>query len=366
MGVVVTKSAPDCKLGCGYNANLLISDIYNRAPEYLKIVYDMGEPSKDVMEVIEYYLKIEKENVKVAKVKDVEPEVNVELSLLGKINEIRRAWSLSDTDKTGKGKAGGGSKYDYYKPQQIIDFCLEQELKHNIFSEFRIKDNGMCTYNLVDISNGEARNVECPFDIPRKMAASEAQQVGAAMTYHSRRLAMMMYKIDDNSKENVDVLSNADFSASTIPAPIIPAPPIATSPIVTQPPVTFAPEQVEAESTLPADLKNTDKQVDELIKQQNVGNSAPIQVVAAPQPVAPVQPPTAPPSQFEYIPPASVMTAPIKQAGAYVPPTPHDAATTGIPNFMKQEAPAQAPPQAQPIVSTPPQPTKKNIEALYD
>lgn len=169
-----------------------------------------------------------------------EPQVDINMNILEKINAIRKAWSDTEVAKEGNGKAGGGAKYDYYKPQQIIDFCLAQELKYGLFSEFKIQD-GVCSYVVTNIGDNESRSVECPFDIPRKMAASEAQQVGAAMTYHNRRLAMMMYKIEDNSKENVDVLQNADFSMQNILVPEIPAPPI-----ITPPPVSVAPPSVES------------------------------------------------------------------------------------------------------------------------
>lgn len=262
------EKKPDCKLGVGYNANMLISEIHSKSPEYLAIAYNSPDTPEDVKRVIEHYLeksetpqepaqtkivKSEKideiqENIekpkkekKMAKPKEP-PTETVESKptcLLAKINEIRKAWSNSDIAKDGKGKAGGGAKYDYYKPQQVIDFCLAQELSHDLFSEFKVSD-GVCSYVVIDIPSGEGRSVECPFDIPRKMAASEAQQVGAALTYHNRRLAMMMYKIEDNSKENVDVLENADFSAQNMPAPVIPAPPI-----ITPPPTNVAPPIVE-------------------------------------------------------------------------------------------------------------------------
>ena len=276
------EKKPDCKLGVGYNANMLISEIFSKSPEYLAIAYNSPDTPEDVKKVIEHYIekpaapavsapsapvevegtkqltmpepaaeptKVEvniekpKKERKMAKPKEAPTETEtVELKptcLLAKINAIRQAWSKSDIAKDGKGKAGGGAKYDYYKPQQVIDFCLVQELQHDIFSEFKIND-GVCSYVVVDIPSGETRSVECPFDIPRKMAASEAQQVGAAMTYHNRRLAMMMYKIEDNSKENIDVLENADFSAQNMPAPIIPAPPI-----ITPPPANVAPPIIE-------------------------------------------------------------------------------------------------------------------------
>ena len=269
------EKKPDCKLGVGYNANMLISEIHSKSPEYLAIAYNSPDTPEDVKKVIEHYLdavvvipkepvqtkivgpiKVEEpketkevqENIekpkkekKMAKTKEP-PTETVELKptcLLAKINAIRKAWGDSDIAKEGKGKAGGGAKYDYYKPQQVIDFCLTQELSHDLFSEFKVND-GVCSYVVIDIPSGEGRSVECPFDIPRKMAASEAQQVGAALTYHNRRLAMMMYKIEDNSKENIDVLENADFSAQNIPAPIIPAPPI-----ITPPPASVAPPVIE-------------------------------------------------------------------------------------------------------------------------
>jgi len=164
---------------------------------------------------------------------------NNKISLLSKINNIRAAWSKTNVEKAGLGRAGGNSKYQYYKPQQIIDFCLKEEIKQGIFSEFDTtrNDGGQtvsCYYKVVDIDTGECRVVSCPFDVPRKMACSEAQQVGAALTYYNRRLAMLMYKIEDNSRESVEVLDDADYTAQTVPT--IPAPPIAEMPSIPAPP----------------------------------------------------------------------------------------------------------------------------------
>lgn len=172
--------------------------------------------------------------------------------IYAKINAVRAAWTKENIEKTGKGRAGGGAKYDYYKPQQIIDFALKEEIKNNLFSDFNIID-GTAIYTVTDMDWREGCiqpqmvSCQCPADIPRKMAASEAQQVGAAMTYFNRRLAMMMYKIEDNSRESVEVLEDADYTslnAPTIPAPpVVPVPPImgAVSEVETQlppPPVT--------------------------------------------------------------------------------------------------------------------------------
>jgi hypothetical protein len=159
-----------------------------------------------------------------------------QMNLLEKINNIRKIWSATDEAKQGKGSAGGGSKYDYYKPQQVIDFCLGQELSHGLFSEFLITEGEKprAIYNLVNLDTAEVRSTGCPFEIPTKMGASQCQQVGAAMTYYQRRLAMLMYKMEDNSKENVSVMGDADYPQSQeIPAPEIKAPPVAPPPVAT-------------------------------------------------------------------------------------------------------------------------------------
>lgn len=143
-------------------------------------------------------------------------------NILEKISAVRAAWSKEDIDKQGKGRAGGGAKYDYYKPQQIIDFCLKHELENRLYSRFTVMED-RCYYEVINMDNTQENEiVSCPFDVPRKMAASEAQQVGAAMTYYNRRLAMMMYKIEDNSRESVEVMEDADYTNT---APAIPAPP---------------------------------------------------------------------------------------------------------------------------------------------
>ena len=187
--------------------------------------------------------------------KATEPEKPIDtkkMNIYEKINAIRVAWSKTDMEKAGKGRAGGGAKYDYYKPQQIIDFCLAQEVKHRLYSKFCVIED-RCYYEVIDLDNLEmTETVSCPFDVPRKMAASEAQQVGAAMTYHNRRLAMMMYKIEDNSKESVDVLEDADYTEPLhIPAPpVVPPAPIITPPpaATVEPPVTEPKVQAEVDS----------------------------------------------------------------------------------------------------------------------
>lgn len=147
------------------------------------------------------------------------------------INEIRLAWKDKHIEKEGRGKAGGGAKYDYYKPQQIIDFTTEEEIKRGLYSDFNIV-NGVAIYSAA-LANDPQQfvTIQCPADIPRKMAASEAQQIGAALTYYNRRLAMILYKIEDNSPENEEIMDNADYSEkkeAEIPIPNIPAPDVPT------------------------------------------------------------------------------------------------------------------------------------------
>lgn len=254
-------------------------------------------------------------------------ESTKDLNLLQKINCIRKAWSETELSKEGAGKAGGGAKYDYYKPQQVIDFCLEQELKHDIFSEFKVDEQrGMCFYNLIDIPTGEIRNTECPFEVPRKMAASEAQQVGAAMTYFNRRLAMMMYKIEDNSKENNSILGDADYSSSDIPAPPIPAPPI-----VTPPPAPVAQTSVE---------KKEEITTEEIMEEVKVAFNLP------PQDGGPKETP-----KTVITPPPPPPVAPVNNAEVKAPGSP---LSTAEGNENKA------------IGSPLPTTNKQNIEALYD
>ena len=262
---------PDCALGVGLNSYLMISDLAKRDPWYLEFVYkNSSELTEEVKRVIEEYISIEKENksmtgaVEQQEKSKEKPQKTSKgstvgnLCLLGKINAIREEWGKMQVEKEGKGKAGGGAKYDYYKPQQIIDFCLKEEIKHGLFSEFKIIAD-TCMYNVTEISTDTNKYVECPFEVPRKMAASEAQQIGAAMTYYNRRLAMMMYKIEDNSKENVDVLGDADFTVQNIPAPIIPAPPIPSvappTPSVPTPPAQVNEEEIQAEEVTDEDVQ---------------------------------------------------------------------------------------------------------------
>ena len=269
--------------------------------------------------------------------KATEPEKPIDtkkMNIYEKINAIRVAWSKTDIEKAGKGRAGGGAKYDYYKPQQIIDFCLVQEVKHRLYSKFCVIED-RCYYEVIDLDNLEmSETVSCPFDIPRKMAASEAQQVGAAMTYHNRRLAMMMYKIEDNSKESVDVLEDADYTEPLhIPAPpVVPPAPIITPPpmATVEPPATKQNIQAEVNSKpvneskveneqttdLPfepdksVNLAGENEQKDEIaeeMKQEPVEVASPKNVLGKevtsepPKTVAP--PPVTPPTQKATVPP---------------------------------------------------------------
>ena len=391
------EKKPDCKLGVGYNANMLISEIFSKSPEYLEIAYNSPDTPEDVKKVIECYLEKPASRPPVVKPAEVEeiketqvntekpkekkkvakketPTETVELKptcLLAKINAIRLAWSKSDIEKDGKGKAGGGAKYDYYKPQQVIDFCLTQELQHDLFSEFKVNE-GICSYVVVDIPSGETRSVECPFDIPRKMAASEAQQVGAAMTYHNRRLAMMMYKIEDNSKENIDVLENADFSAQNIPAPVIPAPPIITPPPVNaappiveqfvQPEVTSEPVSVPS---VPGDNKEDETPVGTETAVQPPETEHKIEVPAPEVKKVKVTPPgvPTPPSipnatglangQTPYLNPSDLMSKKTEEKVVV------EDASPNIPPPTKTQTPPPAQPEA-------PKASKNNIEALYE
>ena len=267
------------------------------------------------------------------------------VSLLAKINNIRVAWSKSDIEKDGLGRAGGGSKYEYYKPQQVIDFCLKEEVKNNIFSEFdTIRNNDgittSCYYKVIDIDTGETRQVSCPFEVPTKMACSQAQQIGAALTYYNRRLAMLMYKIEDNSRESVNVLEDADYTAQN--APEIPAPPI----------VPPAPQTAEILPPPPA----TSEVVSELV------NEKPAPKVA-----------TVPPVQ--EMPKSDNVAVENEQKDAVVEPPKMDAPKieppkVEVPQPPKAETPASVPP-APPVVEPPKTETtatpktSKSIEDLY-
>lgn len=191
--------------------------------------------------------KEEKTEVKkTAKKKEKEPKeekTEPKLSIYEKINKVREAWKNANIEKEGHGKAGGGAKYDYYKPQQIIDFCLEQELKLGLISNFTVNNaDDTCYYRVINIDDNKDMVTCCPFIVPKKMACSEAQQVGAALTYYNRRLAMMLYKIEDNSRESVDIMENADYSAPVIPEIVVAPPTMQTPPVVTPPQQNVQPE----------------------------------------------------------------------------------------------------------------------------
>lgn len=220
------------------------------------------------------------------------------LSIYEKINKVRQAWKNANIEKGGHGKAGGGAKYDYYKPQQIIDFCLEQELKFGLISNFTVNNtDGMCYYRVINIEDNKDMVTCCPFDVPRKMACSEAQQVGAALTYYNRRLAMMLYKIEDNSRESVDIMENADYSEPIIPE-IVAAPPTMQTPTMQVPPV--APPTMQAPSVQVPPQQNI--KIEPPSEPVNENKVEEVQTVTEPPknvipnvPQAPVTPPITPP-----------------------------------------------------------------------
>lgn len=162
-----------------------------------------------------------------------------------KINEIRQVWQNNCVEKDGNGKAGGGARYQYYTPEQVTDFVLQEEVKRNLFSQFEVTGE-FCSYTVFDIDDDKMKkvSVQSLFTIPKKMAASEAQQVGAAITYFERRLKMLMYNMVDNSKESVDIMKNADYVEKEIPAPAIPVAPA--------PAPQFAPQPIKQSVPTPA------------------------------------------------------------------------------------------------------------------
>ena len=244
---------------------------------------------------------------------------------------------------------------------------MAQEVKHRLYSKFSVIED-RCYYELTDLDNLEMTEVvSCPFDIPRKMAASEAQQVGAAMTYHNRRLAMMMYKIEDNSKESVDVLENADYTEPlNIPAPpIVPPAPIMTPPSAQTvvPPALATNIQPEAVSKPIDESKSVDdKKVDLPWKDSKNDNVAgetkqndevaeEIKEEPAKEEPKKVEPPKnvfgkeIPAEQPKTVTPPPATVAPPKPAGSVPPPPP---AASVPPTETKAETPK-----------------KKSIESLY-
>ena len=264
--------------------------------------------------------KEEKTEVKkTTKKKEKEPKeekTEPKLSIYEKINKVREAWKNANVEKEGHGKAGGGAKYEYYKPQQIIDFCLEQELKLGLVSNFTVNNaDNTCYYRVINIDDNKDMITCCPFIVPKKMACSEAQQVGAALTYYNRRLAMMLYKIEDNSRESVDIMENADYSAPVIPEITVAPPTMQTPPVVIPPQQNVQPEPpsepnneskvqevqtvVEPPKNVIPNIPQTETTVQQPPQQPipPVMNVPPVQPVQAPQQQVqqtPVTPPVAP------------------------------------------------------------------------
>ena len=206
--------------------------------------------NKDLLKLaLELTLIEPDENKKINKKKEIKEKPS--LNLLEKINLIRLEWQKQTVEKEGHGKAGGNAKYDYYTPQQVITFALEQEAKYGLFSKFEIA-GGYAFYTVIDIEEPTQNlSVQCPLEVPRKMAASEAQQMGAAITYFNRRLAMLLYKMEDNSKENLDVMANAEPAKKEvfeIPAPDSIPSPLSSSPSAISPSVKTSDEGEPAPS----------------------------------------------------------------------------------------------------------------------
>lgn len=261
-----------------------------------------------------------------AKKKEKEPKVEPKLTIYEKINKVREAWKNANVEKEGHGKAGGGAKYDYYKPQQIIDFCLEQELKLGLISNFTVNNaDDTCYYRVINIDDNKDVVTCCPFIIPKKMACSEAQQVGAALTYYNRRLAMMLYKIEDNSRESVDIMENADYSAPVIPEIVVAPPTIQATPVVTPPQQNVQPE--------PPSKPNNESEEQEV---QTVVEQPKNAIPSIPQAETTVQqPPQQPTPPVVNVPPVQTPQPQVQQTSASASATP------------------------------PIQPTKPSIESLY-
>jgi hypothetical protein len=246
------------------------------------------QPKEEKIEVKKTTKKKEKE----PKEEQTEPK----LSIYEKISKVREAWKNANIEKEGHGKAGGGAKYDYYKPQQIIDFCLEQELKLGLISNFTVNNaDDTCYYRVINIDDNKDMITCCPFIIPKKMACSEAQQVGAALTYYNRRLAMMLYKIEDNSRESVDIMENADYSAPVIPEIVVAPPTMQAPPVVAPPPQNIQPEP-------PKNAIPNLSQAETTAQQPPQQSSPPVVNVPSVQPVQATQPqvqqaPVTPPVQ---------------------------------------------------------------------
>lgn len=264
--------------------------------------------------------KEEKTEVKrTAKKKEKEPKeekTEPRLTIYEKINKVREAWKNANIEKDGHGKAGGGAKYDYYKPQQIIDFCLEQELKLGLISNFTVNNaDGTCYYRVINIDDNKDIVTCCPFVVPKKMACSEAQQVGAALTYYNRRLAMMLYKIEDNSRESVDIMENADYSVPVIPEIVVAPPTMQAPPVVTPPQQNVQPE--------PPSEPNNESKVQEV---QTVVEPPKNAIANIPQAETTVQqPPQQPTPPVVNVPPVQAVQAvraQVQQAPVTPPVTP--------------------------------------------
>lgn len=249
--------------------------------------------------------KTTKEKEKEPKEEQTEPK----LSIYEKISKVREAWKNANIEKEGHGKAGGGAKYDYYKPQQIIDFCLEQELKLGLISNFTVNNaDDTCYYRVINIDDNKDMVTCCPFIVPKKMACSEAQQVGAALTYYNRRLAMMLYKIEDNSRESVDIMENADYSVPVIPEIVVAPPTMQAPPVVVPPQQNIQPEppiepnnesKVQEVRTIVDPPK---KVIPNILQAETTVQQAPQQSSPPVMNVPPVQPVQAPQQQVQQAP----------------------------------------------------------------
>ena len=120
-------------------------------------------------------------------------------------NVIKKMWQVKQSIATAKQKKEGLNKfsgYNYYTPEQIKHFAIEQEREHKILFKFDFERDQYGCFGILsvyDMESGEVMFYKAATEIPEIKATNSAQQHGGAMTYTERYLLQFAMGISDNS-----------------------------------------------------------------------------------------------------------------------------------------------------------------------
>lgn len=136
-------------------------------------------------------------------------ETKINKELLNKFNKVKTA--VKNTDFQKKGKANTG-KYDftYLRLEELQPIIDEELLKENLiaFTNFT-KDNVI--YTVIDLENPDNKIEQTiPMVMKGLQSGSEAQSLGASITYLRRYILLNVYElsIKDNAEMEMDLKSH--------------------------------------------------------------------------------------------------------------------------------------------------------------